>query len=170
MNDIEAQIKAKFADWAAENGEAPDPDWGEIDFTRKGQSKEFTDPAISETAAFSTFAPYVEEKDSSAKRKRDLIKNIGYNVINRRIGRAIRNEFAPFTGASIGTRDFYELGRQTSFRVSAKDGELNDAVSAAEKIIRTALTYGFTDAEIAEQIANYRTGIASLRTSRSTNR
>ncbi len=155
---LEKQIKQKFGDWKAKNGEAPDPGYGNIDWNRKGLSNEFTDPALGENILLVSLSPYIKRPDTAAERRQNLLRNIGYSIINRRIGRAIRSGKMPFTSAGIGSSDIFEIGRQTAMTVSAKDGDLAEGLAAAEKIFRTALTYGFTDREIAEQIANYRTG------------
>ncbi|WP_205518100.1 M16 family metallopeptidase [Sphingorhabdus sp. Alg239-R122] len=172
VDAIEQKIKSKFGDWAAKNGEIPDPDYGHIDFDRTEKNNEFTNPAIGETVSLVRFSPYKDKADTAEERRQNLLRNIGYSIISRRIGRAIRSGNAPFTSVRIGSSDIFEISRETSLTVSAKDGEVTDALAAAEKMVRTALTYGFTEVEIAEQIANFRSGqenaVKSANTRRST--
>ena len=155
-DSIAAKIAAGFGDWHGKYGESPDPDYGTIDPARRGRVNEFIDPAIGETATLVALAPYAANADTITERQANLKRGIGYAIIGRRIARAIRRGDEPFTGAGIDTDDIFKLARQSSLTVSAKDGELPAAIAAAEKIVRTALTYGFSDAEISEQIANYR--------------
>ena len=69
-----------------------------------------------------------------------------------------RQEDAPFVGASIGRSDVYELANQSVLNVATQDGEWQRGLAAAEREVRTALRFGFTKAEMAEQLANFTTG------------
>jgi zinc protease len=167
---IEKQIKATFGNWpssapdgAGPSGQSPDnaQDIGSVEFERTGENDLFLNPAIGESASFIAFRPYEEKPDSYANRKEGFLRNIGYRIINRRIGRLLRAGDAPFLGINIGSDDVFELARQTSFIVSARDGELANAIPAANNVIREALEFGFTQAELNEQIANYRTGFTN---------
>lgn len=162
---IEKQITTKFANWSSfaegkpkiDNG----PDKGFVDINRAGANDIFINPAIGESASFVAFRPYEEKPDNLANRKEAVLVDIGYRIINRRIGRLLRAGDAPFLGINIGSDDVFKLARQTSFIVSARDGELANAVPAANKVVREALEFGFTQAELNEQIANYRTAFTN---------
>ncbi|MEL7199143.1 MAG: insulinase family protein [Pseudomonadota bacterium] len=153
---MEAKIKERFADW---NGPAapPEPQTGPIDLTRKGETDIYLDPALSESVSIFAMAPWLDEPDMQAKRDRLLLRGIGYGIINRRLTRLTRGEDAPFRGASFGTSNFFEDARSTSISVASVDGDWEKGVLAAVKTVNEALTYGFTQAEIDEQLANRRT-------------
>src|SRR5690606_30529212 len=73
-----------------------------------------------------------------------------------RIGRSAD---APFRDAGFGTSEVFEAGRTTSLIIDAGDGEWREGLDAAVREYRKALSYGFTQAEIDEQVANLRTGL-----------
>lgn len=155
---VEAAIKARFADWAP--GPAPaEPDAGPIDVTAKGKTDIHIDPALPESVAISRLAPWRDEPDTLANRKAATLRGIGYAIVNRRLARLARGADAPFRGASFGSGDIFEAARITSLTVSSADGEWKKGVLAAVREVNQAVTYGFTRAELDEQLANIRTGL-----------
>lgn len=155
---MEAKIQASFANWQAKHGEAPDVPLGTIDTARADMANIFAHPAIDEVATVVRFSPFVDEADSKATRRAKLMRGLGYNIIGRRLGRIARQENAPFVGASIGRSDVYRMANQSVINVATRDGEWQRGLAAAEREVRAALRYGFTKAELAEQLANFTTG------------
>lgn len=153
---VEAAIRARFASWTAAS--APQkPVAGPIDAGRKGLTDIYLDPALSEEVTLARLAPWRDEPDIIANRETSLLQRIGYGIINRRLARLARSGDAPFRGASFGTGDLFEDARITSLSVSSADGEWNKGMLAAVREVNEALTYGFTRAELEEQLANLRT-------------
>lgn len=156
--ETEAKIQASFGNWEAKHGEAPDVPLGRIDTARADEANIFTHPAIDEVATVLRFSPYVEEPDSKATRRAKLTRALAYNIVGRRLGRIARQEDAPFVGASVGRSDVYKIANQSVLNVATRDGEWQRGLEAAERELRAALRYGFTKAELAEQLANFTTG------------
>jgi len=153
---VEAAIKAHFGDWSAPAaGTQPDP--GPFDFALAGKTDIYIDPALPERVTVSRTGPYQDETDTIAWRQQNLLRNIGYAIINRRLARLSRQDDPPFRGAGIGTGDVFKSARTTSLIVDAGEGEWQRALAAAEREYRRALAFGFTPAEVAEQVANQRT-------------
>lgn len=155
---VEAAIRARFADWQPAPAPAA-PVTGPIDVTRKGLTDIHIDPALSESVTISRLAPWRDEPDTIANRRAAALRGVGYAIINRRLARLARGGDAPFRGASFGSGDLFEEARITSLSVSSADGEWEKGVLAAVREINQALTYGFTQAEVDEQLANRRTGL-----------
>lgn len=153
---VEAAIRARFADWTPA-AVPPEPVTGPIDITRKGLTDIHLDPALAEEVTFSRFSPWRDQPDTIANRDAALVRRVGYGIINRRLARLARGEDAPFRGASFGTGDLFEDARITSLTVSSADGEWKKGVLAAVREVNEALAYGFTRAELDEQLANLRT-------------
>lgn len=156
VEQVEAAIRARFASWAPAPAPA-EPDAGPIDITRKGLTDIHLDPALSEGVTISRLAPWRDEPDTIANRDAALVRRIGYAIVGRRLARLARGENAPFRGASFGTGDIFEAARITSLSVSSADGEWEKGVLAAVREVNEALAYGFTRAELDEQLANLRT-------------
>ncbi len=155
---VEAAIRARFADW--QPAPAPSqPAAGPIDVTRKGLTDIYTDPALPEFVTISRLAPWRDEPDTIAARRAATVRGIGYGIINRRLARLARGADAPFRSASFGSGDIFEDARVTSLQVGSADGEWQKGVIAATREVNQAFTYGFTQAEVDEQLANLRTAL-----------
>jgi zinc protease len=155
---VEAAIRARFADWATAPAPA-EPEAGPIDVTRKGLTDIHLDPALAESVTISRFTPWRDEPDTIAGRRTATLRSVGYAIINRRLARLARGAEAPFRGASYGSGDIFEDARITSLSISSADGEWRKGVLAATREVNQALTYGFTRAEVDEQLANIRTAL-----------
>ena len=155
---VEAKIIARFADWqAAPSPEQPDP--GPVDLDLAGQSDIYLDPALSESIALMRHAPYIDRHDTLAERKAALLRSVGAGAAARRLQRLRRSEDPPFKGASFGNSDFFENARTAQLAISSEEGEWQRALSTAIAEYRRVFEYGFTEAEIAEQVTNLRTGL-----------
>ena len=155
---MEAAIRERFSDW--EGGPAPqDPVTGPIDPTRQGLTDIYLDPALSERVAITQLGDWTDEPDTMANRSRRLIRGIGLGIIARRMSRLAREADAPFRGARFSSTSVFEDARSTSISISSEDGKWREGVLAAVREVNQALTYGFTQAELDEQIANVSTSL-----------
>ncbi|MEE4288652.1 MAG: pitrilysin family protein, partial [Erythrobacter sp.] len=86
---MEAKLRERFADWSG--GPAPaEPVTGPVDIDRQGLTDIYTDPSLSESVSIVRFGEWIEEKDTSANRRTDLVRSIGYAIVNRRLARLAR--------------------------------------------------------------------------------
>ncbi|MBV7264715.1 M16 family metallopeptidase [Erythrobacter ani] len=155
---MEQKIRARFADWQA--APAPvEPETGPIDITRSGLTDIYVDPALSESVAFTRLAPWQDRPDRVAERKATIVRSLGYRIVNRRLSRLARGEDAPFRAARFGSSDVFEDARATTLTISSADGEWRKGVLAAVREVHQAMTFGFTQAEIDEQLASIRTAL-----------
>lgn len=155
LEQMEQQIHHWFADWRG--GPDPvEPETGPVDITRTGETDIYLDPALPERVTISRNGPWEDRPDSAATRKQNLLRQIGYDIVNRRLARLARSEDAPFKGAGFGTSDSFEDARTTNLIVDSADGEWKRGLMAAGAEMRRALTYGFSEAEVAEQVAKLR--------------
>jgi zinc protease len=158
VETVEQAIRARFAGWQP----APvplAPAAGPIDTARRGLTDVHLDPALSESVTISRFTPWRDQPDTIANRNAARLRGIGYAIVNRRLARLARGADAPFRSASYGTSDIFEDARITSLGIASADGEWRKGVLAAVREVNAALTHGFTQAEVDEQLANIRTGL-----------
>jgi zinc protease len=153
---VEAKIRACFGDWQGSPA-PPQPDPGPFDFARGGETDIHLDPALSERVTVSAIAPRQDETDTIAKRRRNVLRQIGYGIVNRRLQRLTRADDPPFRGAGLGDSDVFETAHATNLVIDAGEGEWRRALAAAQAEYRKALAFGFSEAEVAEQVANIRT-------------
>ncbi len=155
---VEAAIRARFSDWRS--GPVPtEPEAGPIDVSRKGLTDIHLDPALPESVTISRLAPWRDEPDTVANRHKARLQGIGYAILNRRLARLARGADAPFKSAGFSSGDIFEEARITSLAVNSADGAWRPGVLAAVREVRQALAFGFTRAEVDEQLANIRTGL-----------
>jgi zinc protease len=152
---VDAMIRARFDDWSGPPP-PPEPETGPLDLARHGETDLYLDPALSERVTATRLSPWKEEPDTIAQRRTNMLRSIGYAAVNRRLAALARGEKAPYRGAGFGTGDVFEVGRATNLIVDAFDGKWRQGLDAAVREWRRALTYGFTQAEIAEQVARNR--------------
>ncbi len=149
---VEAEIKDRFGSWKAAPAE-PKPKGGPVNVTDKARGDVYIDAALSERVTVSRHGPYLQEPDTLAQRKENLLRQIGYAIINRRMLRRSREANAPFRNASFGTSDIFKEGRTTELNIDTVDGKWRRGTVEAGIEYRRALTYGFTKEEVDEQVA-----------------
>ena len=155
---VEQAIRTRFADWQP-RPESPRPDQGKVLPKQKSAVDIQLDPSLSERVTASRHGPWRDQPDTIANRRRNLLRQIGYGVVNRRFQRMSRVIDPPFRGAGFGTSDVFKIGRTTNLIVDTVDGGWQRGFTAAAGTYARAMAGGFTPGEIAEQLANIRTGL-----------
>jgi len=92
--------------------------------------------------------------DSIAVRKDSLIEGLGNSMLNRRLGKMARTEASAFITAGVGLSNFFDVAEISSLTVNAQPEKWDAALAQGEQALRQALEYGFSQAELDEQIAN----------------
>ena len=155
---LATKIADAFADWQAVGEAAPDAkaDPFDVDAPRYGA---FFDPEVTTNITLMTAEPArseAETRDTAANRAARLPLSFATAIFNRRLSRLVRNGEAEFTGAGAGTSDFYDAARMSSLGISAEPDKIEPAFMQAERELRRAVEHGFTQAELDEQLANFR--------------
>lgn len=164
---VEAAIKERFASWRPAPAE-PQPAAGPFDPKAMPREDVFIDQALSERVTITRGGPWLDEPDSIAQRRENRLRQIGYGIINRRLLSRTREANAPFRAAGVGTSDQFREGRATNLAIETIDGGWKRGLIAATEEYRRALEFGFSEAEVAEQIANSRTAARNAAASEST--
>src|SRR5690606_6115530 len=103
--------------------------------------------------------PALDDADTLAFRQKNVRRQLGYQIVNRRLQRLARMEDPPFRGAQLSTSELFDAARTTTLAVDTGVGEWRTGLAAAQAEVRRALELGFTEAEVAEQVANLRTSL-----------
>lgn len=164
---VEAKIRERFADWGGAAPE-PQPDAGPVNFKDGGRTSIYIDPALPERMEVIRHGPWIGGEDSVARRQENLLRQIGYDVVNRRFQRIARQPSPPFRGAGFGTGNIFKSGRSTRLIVDTSDRKWNEGLQGAVAEYRRALRYGFSEAEVAEQVAGIRTALQNAAASAQT--
>jgi len=132
------------------------PDVIEIDSAAitEARTRVYVDPEIQTSVSVSVMKPYTEKMDSIAVRKDSLIEGLGNSMLNRRLGKMARTEASAFITAGVGRSNFFDVAEISSLTVNAQPEKWDAALAQGEQALRQALEYGFSQAELDEQIAN----------------
>ena len=152
VDAVQQDIIRRFGSWQAARQPA-EPDPGPIPFDRRGETDLFVDPAQSEQVTAMQMGPRLEGPDTVAERRRRLLTRVGYAIVNRRLRRVSRSEASPFRSAGLGTGDVFDVARVSRLLVYTPDGGWKKGIAAAVTEYRRALEYGFSSAEVDEQLA-----------------
>jgi len=149
------KIEEFFGDWQ----NVPEIEAGtnvEIDaeLITQSRSRIYTDPEIQTSVSLTMFKPYVEEADNAAMRRDNLIESLGNSMLNRRLGKMARSETSAFISAGVGSSNFFDVAEVSSLSVSSEPESWEAALAQGEQALRQALEFGFSQAELDEQVAN----------------
>lgn len=154
---LEALVRDKFANWASPPTPAPaQPDAGPIRPSDTGRTGIYLDPSLSEHITISARKAWRDEKDTTANRHEELLRFIGYGVVNRRLQHMARRLDAPFRSARFGRGNIFHAASETALNIDAVDGRWQRAMTAAATEIRRTLEQGITPADITEQFVSLR--------------
>jgi zinc protease len=155
---VETAVRQHFATWQAPPVE-PEASAGPVPLDRQGQTEVWLDPALSEQLVISRSAEWLDRPDTVATRRERVLREFGYSIINRRFQRISRQENPPFRAAGINSEEVFEEARTTSLVVQAAEGEWQRGLDAAQLEYRRAMEFGFSQSEVAEQMANMRASL-----------
>jgi zinc protease len=149
---IERQIVAKFSDWQSEGAPLGDIDKCTLDTGRKLMADSFIHSEIGEAIGVQQIVPDKARFDTIEHAIIQLKMQMAAAIISQRMSRRSREGDVPFLGGGltfgIGFCDQYA---RIGFNASGKDGSWRELLPFTEQIVRQAVQYGFSDAEIAEQ-------------------
>lgn len=152
---VVAKIEQYFADWEGQGPALPDTPPGAAQ-PRGMDVGFFSDPDVQTSVSISVLRPFTEYPDTAENRKLGLIEGLGNSILNRRFSTIARAEGAPFIAAGASYNDMFEAADIASLNISTQSDRWEGALAAGEQELRRALQYGFTQAELDEQLANYR--------------
>ncbi len=158
--DIAARIAARFGDWTGRGPAGPDPDIGTVDPRRPAAASVYVDPALGEAVSFTRHRPFVARPDTAANRRQAMIDGLGVDIVNRRLAKLALAEDSPMLGGGMGYSRNLDIADSVSLSANAKDGQWQAALALIDREWRAAAAHGFTEAELAEAVANRRQGYA----------
>lgn len=157
---IEAEITRVFSNWTQPADAGADPAVGTLQIT-PGSVKLFVEPQAPSNVQLFVVKPYENEADTSANRRKDVLRGLAEAIVNERLEKIARREGAPITQASIDTSDYFRVGEIAGISAAPKDpSKWRDALNIIDLELRRALAHGFTKTEFDTAIANLKQGYA----------
>lgn len=158
---VEAKIHARFSKWRGA-GETPgDPVAAHVDPQRPSAAAYFRDPDVPTSVSLFVIKPRDDRPDGVAKRRDDILRTLANAIVSRRIARLARDADATILGGSASSGEIFSTAEQSAITIGAKGDDWKAALAVADQELRRALQHGFTQAELAEQLANLRTGFGN---------
>ncbi len=155
---LEAKIIQAFGGWPAADTPAPPTNLGAVR-RRETEAGFFTDPDIYTIVGIYAVKPPTNPADTIAQRRQAFLRFLGEAIVDRRLQRLSRDPDARFLQGDAGFDTVFDTNTAdfASLEMIAKPEDWRDALALGEQELRRALIHGFTQAELAEQLANVRT-------------
>ena len=119
----------------------------------------FSDSEVQTSITLGTLKPYTHFDDTAQNRKDGFIEGLGNRILNRRLSALAVKADAVFIAAGVGGSDSFEIADSMSLTVTSRPENWKKALAVGEQELRKALKYGFTQAELDEQLANSKKGM-----------
>jgi len=158
VDAMEAKIKAAFGEWKARGPALPEPDQGPV-APRKAEAKLVVDPGVTQSLQVAWVSPPDQTLDTTVKRRRDLIENLGLAVLNRRYSAISRAADPPFLGAGAFKGEQDDAAEVATIGVNAESGRWREALAAAEQEQRRIVQYGVRQDELDREIEEIRASV-----------
>ena len=123
-----------------------------VDTGRTPAADSFTHPKIGEAIGVQQIVPDKTRPDTVERALVELKMQIASAIVSQRLSRRSRENDVPFLGGGL-TFDigFCDQYARLGFNASGKDGSWRELLPFTEQMVRQAVQFGFSEAEIAEQ-------------------
>ena len=149
------KIEQYFGDWVNPGGISAGIDVEiESEAITSSRARVYSDPEIQTSVNLAVLKPVEDDSDTAANRKEGLIESLGNSMLNRRLGKMARLENSAFITAGVGRSNFFDVAEVSSLTVNAQPDNWDAALAQGEQALRQALEFGFSQAELDEQLAN----------------
>jgi zinc protease len=152
---MEAKVKARFGDWKAVGPAGAEPDIGKV-APRKTEAKVMVQPGTSLNMQVSWVRPPDLRPDRLAKRRADMIEQLGFAVLNRRLSALTRSPNPPFLGAAAFKADQGHSADITTIAMAGQTDRWREGLAAIDQEERRAVQYGVRQDELDREIAEVR--------------
>jgi zinc protease len=152
---MEAKIKARFGDWSANGPPPADPDPGPVK-PRGAEARLVVEPGAQLGMQIVWVRPPDLSPDSLAKRRRETIRLMGFQVMNRRFQALARGANPPFLGAGAFKSDQEHSAEFTMVIANAQPDHWKPALEAIEQETRRAADYGVRQDELDREVTETR--------------
>jgi zinc protease len=167
--DMEARIKARFADWTPSGPAQSEPDLGSVK-PRGPVFKTVEQPGSAAQLQLSWLRPFDDKPDTAAERRGATLRSLVGAVLNQRYAKLARSENPPFLSAGARRENLLLSANYTMIGVNFAPGGWRAALAAAELEQRRLALHGVTREEFDREIVKARTRMQTLAASAATRR
>ena len=152
------KIEEFFADWTVETAAKADVEVNPLG-ARGVEAEYYVDPEIQSSISLTVMGAPDLRKDTADNRRAGFIESLGNRILSRRLAKIARSGEAAFISASASSSSIYEVRGLSTLSMSMQPENWDKALAQGEQALRQAYEFGFTQAELDEQIANTRKGL-----------
>jgi len=169
VDAMEAKIKAKFGDWVGKGQNGKNPDVGPV--AKRGPTAKLI---VEAGAPWSVQMTWTRKPDGLLETKaldeRDMLENLAFAVVNRRMQALSRSAEPPFIAGGAFKGDQYGAVRISTFAATAQPTRWREALTALDAEQRRAVQYGVRQDELDREIASMRAGLVAAAAGEATQR
>jgi zinc protease len=152
---IETQIRQRFGDWKVAAPAPQKPDLGML--KAKGESAEVIPvPGGTTNVQIAWTRPYDASPDTFAKRRAELVEDLGLLVLKRRLSAMANRANAPFISAAVGSQDLFDSARIVVIMANSETDKWQPALAAIDQEQRRFQQFGAEQSELDREIIEYR--------------
>lgn len=155
---MEAKLTARFSDWRATGPAGREPDMGPV-AQRGTETRVVVEPGGPSTVQVAWANAPDLSNDSRERRKLRLIRELGFSVLNRRLGSLARSANPPFISAGAFRYTDVRAADLTILSVTGQAGKWRENLAAAEQEQRRIVQWGIQQIELDREIAEYRASL-----------
>jgi zinc protease len=155
VDAMEAKIKKQFGDWQPKGPEGPEPDLGQV-ATHHGEVQLTVEPGSQSSLSLTWAREPDLSPDTVAKRRHDIIEELGFAVLNRRLSELSRTDDPPFIDARGADGNVMRSVRSVTVMAQFIPGKWQRALAAIDREQRQLVEYGVTDVELAREVDDFR--------------
>jgi len=153
--DVQSRIKSAFASMVNPPAPGKNPDLGTIKPLEGIETAIFADKEVSSTdVSLVVVKPYTQKPDTAAKRAEDITLQIAHSIMSRRFERLSKIAGSAVASGTASNSVLFNHCAIGSIDITAADDRWQEVVPILEQQFRAAVTYGFSEAELAEAKAN----------------
>lgn len=152
---IEADIRNRFGNWAAAAPAPADPDLGTLQNHGERVGTVIV-PGGATRVQLAWTRPYDASPDRTAKRRAQLVEDIGLAVLNRRLSVLAQQPNPPFVSAQAGAQDLLKSAHVAMVAADSDPAKWQGALAAIDQEQRRIAQFGADQSEIDREIAEYR--------------
>jgi len=156
---MEAKIRESVRQLGRPGPAGKEPGLGKVK-SRKLEARLMVDPGLATSIGVAWVRPPDPQSlTPMATRREDLLKQLGFTVLNRRLQAIARSPGSPFLSSGAFATTEYKAATITNLVVNADFGQWKEALTRAELEQRRLLQFGVRQDELDREIVELRTAL-----------
>lgn len=149
------KITEYFGDWAGAGESKANYKINQTG-ARAASAEYYSDPEIQTSISLNVMSEPDLRNDTRKNRADFYVEALGNRILSRRLAAIAQTPDSPFISAGASSSSSFDVVRISSVSLSSQPEKWAEALASGEQELRKAYEYGFTQAELDEQIANSR--------------